>query len=259
MRNKRKISFILSLLFGALAVLNLLIGLRINSIPGDTDRSAKRVESILAERMNRLEGFCADPPHKLPEDMVIYVYRLDTLVEWHNQFMVRNDQLTRQVQMQYLSSPKGPSKQPLDAISEEPEMFNFGNKFYIAKRKVIDDRLVLMGLELMENSSADGQKGTINPNFKFSSAGYSIAPLSTSGGSAVHLDGKPVFKICYDALSSTTTSDFALYWLALFLLIAGSFLAMYSKQDLKHYAITALLILLAIVAMYIGGDRKSGV
>ena len=57
MRNKRKISFILSLLFGALAVLNLLIGLRINSIPGDTDRSAKRVESILAERMNRLEGF----------------------------------------------------------------------------------------------------------------------------------------------------------------------------------------------------------
>ena len=54
MRNKRKISFILSLLFGALAVLNLLIGLRINSIPGDTDRSAKRVESILAERMNRL-------------------------------------------------------------------------------------------------------------------------------------------------------------------------------------------------------------
>ena len=253
MRNKRKISFILSLLFGALAGLNLLIGLRINSIPGDTDRSAKRVESILAERMNRLEGFCADPPHKLPEDMVIYVYRLDTLVEWHNQFMVRNDQLTRQVQMQYLSSPKGPSKQPLDAISEEPEMFNFGNKFYIAKRKVIDDRLVLMGLELMENSSADGQKGTINPNFKLSSAGYSIAPLSTSGGSAVHLDGKPVFKICYDALSSTTTSDFALYWLALFLLIAGSFLAMYSKQDLKHYAITALLILLAIVAMYIGG------
>ena len=70
MRNKRKISFILSLLFGALAVLNLLIGSRINSIPGDTDRSAKRVESILAERMKRVEEFWANTPQKVREDMV---------------------------------------------------------------------------------------------------------------------------------------------------------------------------------------------
>ena len=246
-------SNLVALVLVVLAVLNVAIALRLNTMPGNTKRAAERVSSILEDRLDRLEHYCSSIPQHLPEDMVIYVYRSDTLVEWHNQFMVYNDRLSRRVQLHTIINPYSPIRSPLEDISEELQFLNFGNKYYLTKRMILDDKLILMGLEIMDLSAkAEGRNG-INPQLKLRSNGFSASFLSTTGGSAVCIDGKPLFKITFDSINGGVRVNFMWIWIALMLVTAASFFALRAKPTLSRLSWVLPCFLGYVCFMYFWG------
>ena len=105
----RKFLFIL-----ALALFILSMGS--NSHEGNTERIARSTASKIEKRLEILDEYIADAMSSdtdihsclkdLPEDMVIYKYRNDSLVSWSNQFSVLNDDISSKMVFERLTNLK---------------------------------------------------------------------------------------------------------------------------------------------------------
>lgn len=251
----------------ASAVILLAFSITVSRFPGDARDEARRTGRIVSGKMARLETYInsaltADKKawmehDDLPEDMVIYRYIDDTLQSWSNQFPLANDDISTRIVFQRLTNLRSALTSPLAEVTGEVSFVNYGPKWYLVKSKVLGARRVIAGLEIinsMDEESPDGVNRSLHLG-----RGYSIQPLSSSGGAAVTVDGKPVFKILYDSVAGKSLAAHSTFvWLALACFLIGSLLYLSCRRTLRRLLAVLAGIFAVMLAAYLWGTNIKG-
>ena len=220
------------------SVLLLVFSLAFQHSPHDAERSAARLERTVSRRFARLERYVHKEPRRLPEDMVIYRYRSDSLYSWSNRFPILNDDIHSKVVFQRLCNPRLPFNSPLADVSDTVSFCNLGPSWYLVKAVVPEEgSTAIIGLKILDTDS------------------FSVRPLEESGGVAVCVGGVPQFKVFGSSVAGATPSDAARVWLAFALFLIAALLYLAGDRTLKNYFVYATGIVSASIAMYIWGHK----
>ena len=155
----------------------------------------------------------------LPADMVVYRYVEDTLQSWAGQFPLRNDDIRIRPVSSRLSDARSNVTSPLADATSELSFVNHGPKWYLEKAVEGNGCKVIAGLEIV-NQLRPGSLTGVNPRIRKDNH-YSVSPLSSSSGTAVEVDGVPLFKLTSDTFQGYSRRHSALIWVSLLLLMGG--------------------------------------
>lgn len=218
-----------------------------------TLRLQKRLTILEHHALSALNDAAADL-ETIPEDMVIYRYQNDSLQSWSNQFSIINDDITRRMVFQRLTSFNSSISSPLADITEDLTYSNLGPKWYVIRLyNGADGTKVIAGLEIKNTLIDDLKKSGngVNPHLKLS-GNYSVAPMAISGGYPVVINEIALFKVIHG--SAETVSFFSsstLRWIALFLCVIAALIYLYRNRSVKVYAcVITILSILTILAYF---------
>ncbi len=243
-----------------------------NGSEGSSERAARRIGHRIQRRLEILDRHIdrtasthpETTPHidELPEDMVIYRYVNDSLQAWSNQFSVLNDDISNKLVFQRLTNPRNRLTSPLADVTEELSYMSLGPKWYLIKavNGLYNDRIIA-GIEI-KNTLIDDIRRTdngVNPKLRLN-ARYTVLPLNHSGGSAVNIDGKPLFKILRDTGSTAPFFDNSLLrWISLVLFAAATVLFLAGHRTRKVYLVVICTLTILYLMSYIWGVQMNGV
>ena len=235
----------------------------------NTEAAAVALGERVEERIDLLdkqleEAFTQDPegwlqlPH-LPEDMVIYRYREDTLQSWAHQFPLMNDDIRSRTVVQRLGDQRGHLTSPLREVGSNLSFVNYGPRWYLVKAVDREGTRMVAGLELVNELKAGSMNG-INPRLRTHDR-YTIQPISAGIGVPVEVGGIPLFKITTERISDPHSRYSYLFWLAILLSLWGLVMLLYSRPGWPRAAVvagiqTALLVLLYFYGMRLGRDTQ---
>lgn len=229
--------------------------------PGDTGLAAKRVERALEKKMASLDTFMNTALKGdwdewmhldgLPDDMVVYRYIDDTLQSWDHTFTVSNDEIASRLMFQRLSNPRNATVSPFADAGSVPSFINIGQSWYLVKSETFNECRVFGGLEVLNTMDTRGTN-SVNRDLHLNDR-YSIAPLTESGGSTVQVNGQPQFKVLQDSLSTSSTIDSTMVWVALLLFIAALLLYLSKYRSLRTFRVVLALLAVAASAMFVWG------
>ena len=155
----------------------------------------------------------------LPADMVVYRYVDDTLQSWAGQFPIRNDDIRIRSLSSHLSDARSNVTSPLADATPKLSFVNHGPKWYLEKAVEGNGCKVIAGLEIV-NQLRPGSLTGVNPRLRKDNH-YGVSPLSSSSGTAVSVNGVPLFKITSDTFQGYSRRHSALIWLSLFLFMGA--------------------------------------
>lgn len=187
----------------------------------------------------------------LPEDMVIYRYREDTLQSWVHQFPIRNDDIRPQTLFQRLGDGRGNAASPLASLTPSLSYVNYGPKWYLAKSVREGEWTVIAGLEIVNELKSSSYNG-INPHFRLADR-YTIQPLGGSIGAPVEVNGEPLFKIAAETVSEPERHDSLLFWLAVLLFLAGTLTLLSARPTIPAALCTGVVQVVFIGGMFLYG------
>ena len=155
----------------------------------------------------------------LPADMVVYRYVDDTLQSWAGQFPIRNDDIRIRSLSSHLSDARSNVTSPLADATPKLSFVNHGPKWYLEKAVEGNGCKVIAGLEIV-NQLRPGSLTGVNPRLRKDNH-YGVSPLSSSSGTAVSVNGVPLFKLTSDTFQGYSRRHSALIWLSLFLFMGA--------------------------------------
>ena len=256
-----------------LAFVLFVLSLASNNAGSNTDKvaseTAARIEKRLVDLDRNIEAALETDrkelilPDGLPEDMVIYRYINDSLQSWSNQFSIINDNISSLLVFQRLTDRRSQIVSPLADVTDEISYLNLGPKWYLVKSVTgTGGQKVIAGLEIKNTLIDDARRNEngVNPHLKIPGK-YSVIPLTNSGGSAVIIDGKPLFKILYDGSQAAPFFDNSmLRWVAVILFAFAIVMFLAGHRTLKVFAaVTATLTLLFIMSYFWGVQMNGSV
>ena len=211
---------------------------RVSLPSGDTTGAARRVERVLNRRMALLDTYAGqaraqDPAQwmtleGLPRDMVVYRYCRDTLQSWSHAFPIANDNINQRVYVPFLADPRVGAESPLLQAEDSVSFVCMGTHWYLLKSYGDAAVRVIAGVEVMDDLPMGGAS-RVNPRLRLSRR-YSIRPLTTGGGTAVTVQGRPQFKVLCETLTMSRDAS-PLLWLALFLVLAAFLLYLSAERS----------------------------
>ncbi len=254
-----------------LSLILFVLSLASNNAVSNTDKVASEVASRIEKRLSALEGYIQTAldtdrkelilPEGMPEDMVIYRYINDSLQSWSNQFSIINDNISSLLVFQRLTDRRSQIISPLADVTEEISYLNFGPRWYLVKSvNGVGGQRVIAGLEIKNTLIDDVRRNEngVNPHLKLPGK-YSVLPLTNSGGSAVEIDGKPLFKILYDGSQATPFFDNSmLRWVAVILFAFAIVMFLAGHRTLKVFAVVTATLTLLFLMSYLWGIQMNG-
>lgn len=235
--------------------------------PGDTDAVARRTGALLSKRIALMDGFAEDAMaisqylwmrlDDRPEDIVVYRYYNDTLQSWAGEFPLMNDDIRSRLVFPAISGSAEARMSPLTEVTDKPSFVNYGSKWYVVKAYRLDNELVICGLEVMDTQGGASGNG-VNPRLGVADV-FTVSPLMETGGSAVYVDGEPIFKIASaSAAGAARLPDGFLMWLSCLFYMLGSILFVSNGKQPWRVAVATLFLLLAFASIYFwgGGQRR---
>ena len=127
MSKTRRIRFWSGVAVLSVALVLMAVSLLTNQSNPDTASTARETGRRVEKRLAILENYAqqalkADPQawlrlEDLPEDMVVYRYREDTLQSWAHQFPLRNDDIRPRTLIQRLGDGRSNAASPLAALT----------------------------------------------------------------------------------------------------------------------------------------------
>ena len=254
-----------------LALVLFVLSLAGNNAGSNTDKVALETADRIQKRLSSLEENIEAAletdrkelilPEGLPEDMVIYRYINDSLQSWSNQFSIINDNISSLLVFQRLTDRRSQIVSPLADVTDEISYLNLGPKWYLVKSVTgPGGQKIIAGLEIKNTLIDDARRNEngVNPHLKLPGK-YSVIPLTHSGGSAVEIDGKPLFKILYDGSQATPFFDNSmLRWVAVILFAFAIVLFLAGQRTLKVFAVVASTLTLLLVLAYLWGTQMNG-
>lgn len=254
-----------------LALILFVLSLANNNAVSNTDKVAVETASRIEKRLTALEGHIQTAldtdrkelilPEGMPEDMVIYRYINDSLQSWSNQFSIINDNISSLLVFQRLTDRRSQIVSPLTDVTDEISYLNLGPKWYLVKSvSGAGGQKVIAGLEIKNTLIDDARRSEngVNPHLKLPGK-YSVLPLTHSGGSAVEIDGKPLFKILYDGSQATPFFDNSmLRWVAVILFAFAIVMFLAGHRTLKVFAAATIILTLLFLMSYVWGIQMNG-
>ena len=247
----------------AVALVLLLASLLSGQSHPDTGSAARDLASRVEQRVNLLDGYvrealAADPEawlrlEGLPEDMVVYRYREDTLQSWVHQFPIRNDDIRSRTVVQRLGDARGNAVSPLSSLTSTLTFVNYGPKWFLAQSVREGDLTVIAGLEVVNELNAGSFNG-VNPRFRLGDR-YSVYPLTGSIGVPVVVNGAPLFKITSEAAGDPERHDPVLFWLSVVLFLLGTLLLLSVRPTVPAAAVAVMVQILFASGLYLYGTR----
>lgn len=247
MFKNKKITRTLALASFLLSIITFALSLIGRDDTGHTERVARAVKSRVESRIEVLEKhiqLSAEDENEgeecigdLPEDMVIYMYVNDSLKSWSNQFSVLNDDISNKMVFQRLTNLKNRIISPLNEVTQEYSYMNLGPKWYLV-RSVDGEggKKIVAGLEIKNTLIDDIRRNDNGVNSRLKLPGkYSIYPLNFSGGTAVSIDGKPLFKILGDCTASSFIENSVLKWVGLLLFVIAALLYLSVHRTIRVF------------------------
>ena len=235
MNKPRKIRQTVALVLTALALVMGLVSL-VSFGVSKRSRAPERLSSKLEERLGILDGYVEKALEGeawmhldgLPEDMVVYRYREDTLQCWAHQFPIRNDDLRPRTLVHRLGDSRSNLSSPLSEVGPEYSYINLGPKWFLVKSVENASYKVICGLELVNELQAGSLNG-INPRLRLDDS-YTFQPLSSSGDPVV-LDGRPIFKLVSETVADRGAIHSTWLWAAVVLLLAAGLLLLSAREN----------------------------
>lgn len=257
------------LLLFLLAVVFFVMSMAGSNAGDDTEKIAAKTEKKILRRVELLEGYVsqiaaneseARIPMQIPEDMVIYRYMNDSLVSWANQFPIINDDISTRMMIQRLTNFRVRLTSPLAQAKEDFSYINLGPKWFIIKEYTgPGPYTTIAGLEI-KNTLIDDLRKTengVNPRFDLPGR-FSIQPINHSGGSAISVNGIPLFKIICDTSSAMKFFDNSLLrWTALILLGVAMILFLGLHRTIRTYIVVIFTLSVLCFMAYIWGTQMS--
>ena len=247
----------------SVALVLLAASLLANQSDPDTASTARDLGRRVEQRVALLDRYAtqalqADPEswlrlENLPEDMVVYRYREDTLKSWAHQFPLRNDDIRSRTLIQRLGDGRSNAVSPLAALTSTFTYVNYGPKWYLARSVREGDITVIVGLEVVNELKSSPFNG-VNPQFRLSDR-YAVQPLTASIGVPVVANGAPVFKIAAETVSEPEHHNVFLFWLSIVLFLAGTLLLLSVKPTVPAALGASLLQIVFIGGIYLYGRR----
>ena len=250
----------------AAALLVVAVGVFISSLtdtqaPGDTSRTARRVERVLERRVQSLDSYmeralAQDPSEwltleDLPSDFVVYRYCRDTLQSWCHEFPIGNDRIDRRVFVPFVADPRIPTESPLLQISDSLSYCNLGTRWYLAKWMGDADVRVIAGVEVL-NESLTARNSRANRLLRLP-ARFSIRPLSVSGGTAVVVGGRPQFKIVQETLMGAGRDATPLLWISIAGILVAFLLFLSAGRTRRRFACVTVGAVVLLAGLYFWG------
>ena len=223
---------------------------------------AQRAQKHLAERERILDRYCASvlsgqqelgEVRDLPEDMVIYHYKGDTLHCWMNQFPIANDATLAgysHYRLHHLLGPDQIYTAPLAYLDGEQSYTNLGSAWYFIKNYSQEDDHIIGAICIKREYPQESLSyaNEVNPKLKLDKK-FTTAPLSASSGVTVSsAEGKPLFSIVETSRSHYSYGDYPMHWVAILLLAIAAFLLHLSLRN--NYSFIAYLSVITVLAMW---------
>ncbi len=254
-----------------LALVLFVLSLASNNAGSNTDKVALETAARIEKRLSSLDENIERAletgrkelilPEGMPEDMVIYRYINDSLQSWSNQFSIINDNISSLLVFQRLTDRRSQIVSPLADVTEEISYLNLGPKWYLVKSvNGSGGQKIIAGLEIKNTLIDDARRNEngVNPHLKLPGK-YSVIPLTHSGGSAVEIDGKPLFKILYDGSQATSFFDNSmLRWVAVILFAFAIVLFLAGHRTMRVFAAATTALTLALAMSYLWGMQING-
>ncbi len=267
--------FIFGTIVLLLAVALTALSVRWNDRTLNIRSAAERLGDKLNRRMEILDRYVEEAAREsgngwmtlegLPSDMVVYVYRADTLQTWAHRFPLVSDDIRSGVAVQRIGGEsRGEGVSPLSWVGEDLSYVNFGPKWYLAKARSDGDLKIIAGLEVVdETGSSSGRRVTsmrgINPVLGLQDS-YTVQPLSGSTGEPVRVGGTPLFKLSTDTSSETPGGHNELFfWASIILFLAGLLLIITAWRKWPVVAVATLLGELFLRWAYVFGRSQGAV
>ena len=239
----------------------LVFSLLTNQAHPDTASAARELGDRVQARMEVLEDYAqkaleADAGEwlrleDLPEDMVVYRYREDTLQSWTHQFPLRNDDIRSRTLVQRLGDGRSNTVSPLSSLTSTWTYVNYGPKWYLARRIQEGDLTVIVGLEVVNELKSSSFNG-VNPRFRLGDR-QTVQPLTGSIGVPVTVSGTPLFKLTTETVSEPDRHDAFLFWLFILLFLGGTLLLLSVFPTVPAAIATALVQTGFIAGVYAYG------
>ena len=194
----------------------------------------------------------------LPEDMVIYLYRSDTLSEWVNEFPIANDAIRPSrsyYRLHHLLASEQIFSTPLAYIDGTQDYVNLGSAWYYVK-VWRDGRDCLIGAILIKNEyplESMSYANETNPKLHLRGK-YTTAPLNSATGIVVSSsDGTPLFSVVENSRSHYSYGYYPLHWTVIVLLLLAVFLYHLARRNRRSFAVyTVLITALILWARHLG-------
>ena len=254
-----------------LALILFVLSMASNNAGSDTDKVARDTAARIEKRLVILDSYIQQAletdrtelilSEGMPDDMVIYRYINDSLQSWSNQFSIINDDISSMVVFQRLTDRRSQLVSPLTDATEEISYLNLGPKWYLVKTvSGSGNQKIIAGLEIKNTLIDDVRRNEngVNPLLKLSGK-YSVLPLTNSGGSALEIDGKPLFKILYDSSQATPFFDNSLLrWVAVILFAIATVMFLAGHRSLRVYSVVYSTLTLLFLMSFIWGIQMNG-
>ena len=233
---------------------------RVSQSSWDTTSAARRTERVLNRRIALLDSYmekalAQDPAQwmmleGLPRDMVVYRYCRDTLQSWCHAFPIANDNINQRVYVPFLADPRIGAESPLLQAADSVSFVSMGTHWYLLKSAGDASVRVIAGMEVMDDLPM-GATSRVNPRLHLSRR-YSIRPLTSNGGTAVNVQGRPVLKVVCESLTLGRDAS-PLLWLALSLVLAAFLLYLSAERSRQRFHLVSAGIVAVIAALYFWG------
>lgn len=254
-----------------LALVLFVLSMASNNAGSNTDKIAADTAELIEKRLKALDSYALTAletdehelilPGELPEDMVIYRYINDSLQSWSNQFPIINDDISSVLVFQRLTDRRSQIVSPLADVTDELSYLNLGPKWYLARFiSGSGNQKIIAGLEIKNTLIDDARRNEngVNPHLKLPGK-YSVLPLTNSGGSAVEINSKPLFKILYDGSQATPFFDNSmLRWVAVILFAFAIVMFLAGHRTLKVYGVVTATLTLLFLMAYLWGIQMNG-
>ena len=229
---------------------------------------ARKVERTLHHRERILDRYCSGilegtsrlaDKADLPEDMVIYLYKDDTLKGWINQFPIANDQIVVDrsfYRLHHLSGPDQAFLAPLAFLDSDQAYVNLGSAWYYIKSASRGSERLLCGICIKREYPQDNMSyaNGVNPRLRLDDKFTTVPLNSVSGAIVKSLSGRPLFSIAENTRSHYSYGYYPLHWVVILLLIVAAILLHFALRNKYSLAIyLAAVTLLAVWAMHLAG------
>ena len=223
---------------------------------------AHKAERRLIAREHILDRYCNSilagkqdlgDVNDLPEDMVIYHYKRDTLHCWMNQFPIANDAISTvysQYRLHHLLGPDQIYTAPLAYLYSDQAYTNLGSAWYYIKTYTQEEDFIIGAICLKREYPQESlaYANEVNPRLKLDKR-FTTAPLSVASGVTVsNAAGTPIFSVVETSRSHYSYGDYPLHWVAILLLVIAAFLLHLSLRN--KYSLMAYLGVITLLAVW---------